>query len=166
MFFITKCKLEDESFSSTLLCYHVLIADSISKQISSSTLYSSSCQKQCRPTQPSIPSPWRTLHRGNQFPSTLLPGYLGAVEATHTNLNVGVKGVKRRKRSFSEKWQPGSSGENPRRAEAWGRQWQDQGGSWAGSLWELARQGWDCFPMLTHKLKSWHKRGAYIIPDM
>lgn len=120
MFFITKCKLEDEPFSSTLLCYHVLIADSISKQISSSTLYSSSCQKQCRPTQPSIPSSWRTLHRGNQFPSTLLPGYLGAVEATHTNLNVGVKGVKRRKRSFSEKWQPGSSGENPRRAEAWG----------------------------------------------
>lgn len=115
---------------------------------------------------PQFSAPGEHWHRGNQFPSTLLPGYLDAVEATHTNLNVGVKGVKRRKRSFSEKWQPGSSGENPWRAEAWGRSWQDQGGSWTGSLWDLARQGWDYFPMLTHKLKSWHKRGAYIIPDM
>lgn len=94
-----------------------------------------------------FPAPEDHWHRGNQLPSTLLPEYLDAVEATHTNLNVGVKGLKGRRRSFSEKWQPRSTGENPWRAEAWGRRWQDQGGSWTTSLWELARmRKWGLFP--------------------
>lgn len=64
---------------------------------------------------PQFPAPGEHWHRGDQFPSTLLPEYL---DATQNNLNVGVKGVKRRRRSFSEKLQPGNTGENLWRAEA------------------------------------------------